>query len=209
MVACSIGRQVLYGRSRPLTAPGNGSCGFWPKPTCGVHAPTSRAAASACAILTVPTLLDFWITSSTVSMPCGCASLMVEPPMVRRPGAVWISGLRRDQARFQRQRDDERLHRRAGLEGVGQRAVAQLRAGEVLALVGLVARVVGQRQHFAGLRVEHHHAAGLGLVLDHRVAQLLVGEELHLAVDRQLQVACRPPAAPARPRPRRCGPAGP
>jgi hypothetical protein len=33
MVACSIGRQVLYGRSRPVTAPGKSICGFWPKPT--------------------------------------------------------------------------------------------------------------------------------------------------------------------------------
>ncbi|MCY1548213.1 hypothetical protein D9M68_843090 [compost metagenome] len=42
------------------------------------------------AILTAPTLLDFWIISLTVSRPFGCASLMVEPPMVRCPGAVWI-----------------------------------------------------------------------------------------------------------------------
>jgi hypothetical protein len=42
------------------------------------------------AILTVPTLLDFWITSLTVSRPWGCASLMVEPLMVMRPGEVWI-----------------------------------------------------------------------------------------------------------------------
>ena len=45
------------------------------------------------AIFTVPTLLDFWITSATVSAPCGCASLMVEPPMLMRPGAVWITVL--------------------------------------------------------------------------------------------------------------------
>ena len=47
------------------------------------------------AILTVPTLLDFWMTSLTLSTPWGCASVMVEPVMVMRPGAVWIgvSGL--------------------------------------------------------------------------------------------------------------------
>jgi hypothetical protein len=72
------------------------------------------------------------------------------------------------------------LHRRAGLEDVGQRAVAQLLAGEALAHAGVVAGVVGQRQHLAGLHVQHHHAAGLGVVLGHRVAHLLVGEELTL-----------------------------
>ncbi len=56
-------------------------------------------------------------------------------------------------------------------------------------LAGVVAGVVGQGQHLAGVGVQHHHAAGLGLVLGHGVAQLLVGKELHLAVDGQLHVA--------------------
>jgi hypothetical protein len=77
---------------------------------------------------------------------------------------------------------------RAGLEHVGERAVAQLLAGEVAAVAGVVAGVVGQGQHLARVGVEHHHAAGLGLVRGHGVAQLLVGEELHLAVDRKLHV---------------------
>ena len=44
-----------------------------------------------------PMLLDFWITSATVRSPCGWASLMTNPPMAMRPGAVWItvSGLTR------------------------------------------------------------------------------------------------------------------
>ena len=37
-------------------------------------------------------------------------------------------------------------------------------------------------------QVQHDHAAGLGLVGNHRVAQLLPGKELHLAVNWQLQV---------------------
>ncbi len=108
--------------------------------------------------------------------------------MVRRPGAVWIDGVGRHAARLQRPADDEGLHRRAGLEGVGQRAVAQLPAGEIAPVAGRVARVVGQCQHLARLHVEHDHAARLGLVLDHRLAHALVGEELHLRIDRQLDV---------------------
>ena len=42
------------------------------------------------ASLTVPTLLDFWITSATLNRPCGCASLIVLPVMLMLPGAVWI-----------------------------------------------------------------------------------------------------------------------
>ena len=158
--------------------------------------------------MTVPTLLDFWITSATVSTPCGWASLIVAPLIVMWPGAVWItvSGVTRPVSIAQA--GDEGLHRRAGLEDVGQGAVAQLRAGQVAPLAGLVARVVGQRQHLAGLHVEHDHAAGLGLVLGHRVAHALVGEELDLGVDRELDVAGRRPASPVSPmssttRPRR------
>ena len=94
-----------------------------------------------------------------------------------------------DQALFQRQRRDERLHGGAGLKGVGQRPVAQLRAAQILPLGGRVAGVVDQRQHFAALGVQHHHAARLSLVLQHRIAQLLIGEKLHLAVNAELQVA--------------------
>ena len=93
-----------------------------------------------------------------------------------------------DTARLQRQTNRERLHGRAGLEHVGERAVAQLLAGQVLALVGHVAGVVGQGQQLAGVGVHHHHAARLGLVQGHLVAQFLVGKELHLAVDGQLHV---------------------
>ena len=48
-------------------------------------------AGSCIAILVVPTLLDTWITCSTVSAPWGCESWMVEPVMVTLPGAVWIT----------------------------------------------------------------------------------------------------------------------
>ena len=109
--------------------------------------------------------------------------------MVMRPGAVWIRRRRRDAAGLQRQRDGEGLHRRAGLEDVGQRAVAQLRTAEVAALGRVEAGVVGQRQHLARLHVEHHDAAGARAVFVHGVAQALPGEELHLGVDRQRDVA--------------------
>ena len=42
------------------------------------------------AILVVPTLLDFWITPSTVRTPLGCESEMVEPVIVKRPLPVSI-----------------------------------------------------------------------------------------------------------------------
>jgi len=77
---------------------------------------------------------------------------------------------------------------RARLKGVGECAVAQLCPGQVLALVGLVAGVVGERQYLARDGVQHHHAAGLRLVQQHRLAQLLVGKKLDLAVDAQCNV---------------------
>jgi hypothetical protein len=39
------------------------------------------------AILAAPTLDDFWMTSATLSAPCGWASEIVALPIVRRPGA--------------------------------------------------------------------------------------------------------------------------
>ncbi len=113
---------------------------------------------------------------------------MVEPVERHLAGRGLDHGRRRDAAGLERPGGDERLHRRAGLEGVGQRAVAQLRAGQVLAVGGRVAREVGERQHLAGLRIEDDDAAGLGLVRGDRVADPLVGEELHLRVDRQADV---------------------
>src|SRR6185503_11387112 len=90
MVACSIGRQVLEGRSFPGTAPGNGTGGAVPKPACE-NVLQSRSRSRDSAIFAVPTLLDFWITCATVSAPYECASLMVAEAMVSRPGAVWIT----------------------------------------------------------------------------------------------------------------------
>src|SRR5664280_3897943 len=90
MVACSIGRQLLYGRSRPVTTPGKPSCGFCPKPTELYSSHISRGA-KVSAMRAAPTLLDFWITSLTVRLPCGCESLMVEPVSVILHGAVWMT----------------------------------------------------------------------------------------------------------------------
>jgi hypothetical protein len=127
-------------------------------------------------------LLENLMTSRTGITPCAWVSLMTA-----LEGVPAVAGVHqrvgRDAAGLHGQAGDEGLHRRAGLEDVGQRAVAQLLAGQVLAVAGVVAGVVGQRQHLAGLRVQHHHRAGLGLVLGHRVADALVGEELHLGVD--------------------------
>ena len=98
-------------------------------------------------------------------------------------------GVGRDAAAVERDAGDEGLHRRSGLEGVDQRAVAQLLDIDVAPLGRVVARVVGQRQHLAGLRIEHDDAAALGLVVDHRLLDVLVGEVLHLGVDRQFEIA--------------------
>ena len=142
----------------------------------------------ASAIFAVPTFDDFCTTCSTVSGPYACASPMVLVPIVRRPGAVWITVPGLTSPMLEGHRDGERLHRRAGLEGVGDDAVAQLRAGQLTALVRVVGRPVGQRQDLAGVRVEHHRRARLRLVALHRVAQCVEGEKLDLAVDRQRQV---------------------
>ena len=91
-------------------------------------------------------------------------------------------------AAFQRPGDDQRLHRRARLEHVGDGAVAQLVATQVAAVAGVKTGVVGQGQDLAGAGIQHHGAAGLGLVLGDSLAQRLVGEELHLGIQAELHV---------------------
>ena len=81
------------------------------------------------AMRTVPMLLDFWITSRTAQRCRGMRILIGMPLTTMLPGAVLITSSSR-RAMVERQRHDEGLHRRAGLEDVGQRTVAQLGAGE-------------------------------------------------------------------------------
>ena len=107
---------------------------------------------------------------------------------VEPPGCGLDHGGRRDQALVQRQADDKGLHGGARLEGVGQGPVAQLLAAHVLSRGRRIAGVVGERQDLTALHIEHHHAARFGLVKQHRIAQLLVGKKLHLAVNAELQV---------------------
>mmetsp|Transcript_5866 Transcript_5866/g.23095 ORF Transcript_5866/g.23095 Transcript_5866/m.23095 type:complete len:499 (-) Transcript_5866:703-2199(-) len=97
-------------------------------------------------------------------------------------------GVGRDAMGFQCQAGDEGLHRRARFEHIGQRAVAQLLAGEVLPVAGVVAREVGQGQHLAALHIQHDDRARLGLVFGDGIADALVGKELHLGVHRQIDV---------------------
>ena len=80
------------------------------------------------------------------------------------------------------------LHRGTRLIGVGEGAIAKLRAGESLAVVGIEHRVVDQREHFAGTRIEHHRTGRLGLVFPDHVAKRRIGQVLDLAVDRERDV---------------------
>ena len=103
-------------------------------------------------------------------------------------GAGRNHGIGRDFFLLQRQRHRDRLHGGAGLENIGQGAVAQLLARQVLAVIGVIARIIGQSQHFAGLHIQHHYAASFGALRYHSIPQFLPCEILHLAVDGQMQI---------------------
>ena len=91
-------------------------------------------------------------------------------------------------ALVERQRDGEGLEGRAGFEGVGEGAVAQLCAGKLGTVVRVVGGQVGERQHFAALGVEHDDATGLGLVVGDGLLELRVGEILQLGVEGQRRI---------------------
>ena len=71
MLACSIGRHDLYGRTRPATAPGKPNFGCWPKPDL-VNISHISCGGIGSAILAMPMLDDFWMICDTVSTPFGC-----------------------------------------------------------------------------------------------------------------------------------------
>jgi hypothetical protein len=108
--------------------------GAWPKPTLSNISHISFGEKPR-AILAVPTLEDFWMTSATVSAPCGWASEMVAADGHPPRGAV-DDRIETNLAFFQRQRGGKRLHHRTRLEGVGNGTIAQLGAGK-LRLFGL------------------------------------------------------------------------
>lgn len=131
-------------------------------------------------------LLDFCSACATVSEPW--VRRVVDhgrADLVRARRRV-DDRVRRDLALVDRQRDDERLDRRAGLERVDHRAVAQLLAGESRAVVRVERRIVREREDFAVLRIEHDDAAGHRVVLEHGGLQLAERELLDAPVDRQL-----------------------
>src|SRR3954464_12603322 len=88
ILACSIGRHDLYGRTRPATAPGKPNFGCWPKPALVNISHISRAGIGS-AILAMPILGDFWMISDTLITPCECESWMVRSPICIEPGEVW------------------------------------------------------------------------------------------------------------------------
>jgi hypothetical protein len=137
------------------------------------------------AILAAPTFDDFWMTSATVSAPWGWASEIVALPIVRRPGAQLMTVSERTLPILEGETNGERFERRAGLKGIGHGAIAQLAAGQPLAIVRVVGRPVGQRDDLAGAHVEHDDATSLGIVLGDRLLEVAVGQVLNLRIERQ------------------------
>ncbi|VVE72809.1 hypothetical protein PAN31117_04528 [Pandoraea anapnoica] len=88
----------------------------------------------------------------------------------------------------QRQRHRERLENRSRLEDVGEHTVAQLLTRQVLTVVRVVGRQVGQRQHLSGLRVDNDRHRSLRPGTIQRILQCLVRDVLHASVQRQTNV---------------------
>ena len=89
---------------------------------------------------------------------------------------------------LERRRDRKRLHCRAGLEQIGDRAVARRRALEAHAVIGIEIGLVDHREHLAGLCVEHHRAATARAVGFNRGLEFAIGEVLHVPVEAHHQI---------------------
>ena len=137
------------------------------------------------AILAMPTLDDFWITCATVSTPCGWASEMVAVPMVSRPGAVWIGVSKRNLPFSSASAAVNGFIVEPGSKVSVKARLRSCAPVSLTAVVRVVGRQIGQRQHFAALGVEHDDAAGLGLVLGDGLLEVREGQVLDLGVERQ------------------------
>ena len=157
-----------------------------------------------------------WSAPNTASL----AFLRTWSPSSNLPSST-IVVVRRDHALLERGHRGDRLERRAGRIGRGDRAVEQRRA-ELLGaelvvallrdrlgeLVGVEARVGAEREDLAVARVHRHERARLGAVLGRRLdaaPERVVGGALELEVEREAQplalrglLAAHPPAVVAR-----------
>jgi len=88
-------------------------------------------------------------------------------------------------ALFQGQGNGEGLHGGAWLEGIGHRPVAQLGPGEMLAVIGVVGRPVGQGQDFPVTGIHHHGTAALGVIVLNGFLQLAEGQILDFGIQGQ------------------------
>ena len=95
--------------------------------------------------------------------------------------------IRANNAQIQRPRHGKRLEGGARLEQVGQRTVALHGRIQSLAIIGIERGQICQRQHFAGVGVQHHDAASARLEVFDGGFQLAERQILNLAVNRQRQ----------------------
>ena len=101
-----------------------------------------------------------WRLSSWIVWParCHCAILAIDLPM----GVITWS--------CERDRTEHPLHRRARLEGVLHRGIVQ-----AVVNVDAVGIDIGERQHFAGKRIEHHRGAAPRAAALDLVGQVIFG----------------------------------
>ncbi len=200
-----MGFQVFAGRNRPATSPGKSGVRRRAETRLREHAPHGgrRQRERDLRRADVRRLLDHLLDRQRA----------VGMRVVNRVGADREGARRRldhrvrpHRAALERRCDGERLQRRAGLEDIGERAVAHLLARDLVARIRVVGRPVGQRQDLAGLRVEDHEAAGLGAVRLDRRLQFAEREILEARVDRRAQDRGPPAAHVSTRRPRRLSP---
>jgi hypothetical protein len=86
-------------------------------------------------------------------------------------------------AAFQRRGNRERLHRRTGLDDVGDGAVALVGRVDVAARIRIERWLVDHREDLSGRHVEDHHRTRRRVMLLQRSLQFAVGEILDAAID--------------------------
>ncbi len=97
-------------------------------------------------------------------------------------------GIRPHSPPFKSEGDGKGFKRRTGFESIGQRTVPKLRAGKLVAVVGVVCREIREREQLARVDVDHDDAARLRSVLSDRRFQLGESEVLDAGIQSKSEV---------------------
>jgi len=92
---------------------------------------------------------------------------------------------------FEPDRYRERLHRRAGFEQIGHRAIAEILDFQIAAIVRIVRRLIDQRDNLARRRIDDDHRSRARALGIDGILERAIGDVLHPLVEAEMNILAR------------------